>query len=304
MTKTDTTRRDAYQEVTDKLIAAMESGTAPWASPYTCGGLALSMSTNKAYRGINALLLGIEADLKGYESRWWGTYKKVQELGGQVRKGEHGTLITFWKRLVKEQVDATTGETSRKQIFFLRFYTVFNAEQADGLPTRFCQVERPAYEKRIEAAETIMLHYVNGPAVVSHDQTMAWYAPATDTVNVPRPENITSPDAWYATVFHELTHSTGHTSRLSREGITTLVKHRRGELYAFEELVAEMGSAILCAHAGIDSTFDNSAAYLRGWISFLRSDGKAAVRAAAQAQRAADHILGVEYSDNSEEMAA
>jgi antirestriction protein ArdC len=300
MTSTDTTRRDVYQEVTDKLIAAMESGSAPWASPYTCGGSALSMSTNKPYRGINPLLLGIEADLNGYQSRWWGTYKKIQELGGQVRKGEHCTLITFWKRLVKEQVDEITEETSRKQVFFLRFYSVFNAEQADGLPARFYQVDGRPLEKRLEAAETIMLRYVNSPAVVSHDQTMAWYSPGSDTVNVPKPENMTNLDAWYSTMFHELTHSTGHVSRLARDGITNLVSHRRGEMYAFEELVAEMGSAILCAQAGIDSTFDNSAAYLRGWISYLRSDGKAAVRAAAQAQRAADHVLGVHFDDSDE----
>jgi antirestriction protein ArdC len=157
---------------------------------------------------------------------------------------------------------------------------------------------------RIEAAERLVAGYQSRPAIVSDDQSMAWYRPADDRVNVPQIENMASVDAYYSTLFHELTHSTGHASRLGRDGITKLGTHRRGETYAFEELVAEMGAALLCGQAGIDSTVENSAAYLRSWAQYLRTDSKAAVRAAGQAQRAADLILGVTFREETEEVAA
>jgi antirestriction protein ArdC len=232
----------------------------------------------------------------GYRSPWWGTYKKIQELGGQVRKGERSTMITFWKQLRIDDVD-DNGRPIERKVFMLRVYNVFNAEQADRLGTRYAgSVQVPG--DRLEAAERIVGGYRNGPTMVSDDQSMAWYRPADDRVNVPRIENMASVDAFYSTMFHELTHSTGHASRLGRDGMTKLGTHRRGETYAFEELVAEIGAALLCGQSGIDSTIANSAAYLRSWASYLRTDPKAAVRAAGQAQRAADRILGVSFADD------
>lgn len=299
MTTTTKSGRDAYQEITDRLIELMQDGTNPWASPYTTSGLPLSMSTGKPYRGINILLLGFSP----YTSPYWGTYKKITELGGQVRKGEKGTMVVFWKRFAREAKDETgrtvrddTGRPVLKNSFVLRYYTVFNAEQADNLPAKYHPTDDRPIEKRLEQAETIITGYDNGPRLVSEDQTCGWYLPISDTVNVPKPENMKTLEEWYSCTFHELTHSTGHKSRLNREGVQ-LGAHKRGSVYAFEELVAEMGAAILCSVAGIDGTFENSAAYLRGWIQYLTDDPQAAVRAAGKAQRAVDRILGVTWED-------
>ena len=325
---------DLNQVVTDKLIEAMESGTAPWKSPYLVRGLPMSMSTGKMYRGINPLLLTIEAQLHGYSSPWWGTFDQIAERAGcvkvydeetgftnwqhpsgqpaGVRKGEKSTLVTFWKRYQRDAKDENgntiyeNGQPKKKTAAMLRYFRVFNADQADwpdGVPTKFAPAERGEDFDPIDEADTIVLGYTSngGPAIQHLDQTVAWYAPKMDVVNVPNPENIRGNDEYYSALFHELGHSTGHAERLNRPGIADLAKHGRGKVYAAEELVAEMSAAMLCGHAGIQDTIDNSAAYLRGWASYLKDDPKAAVRAASQAQKAVDLILGESFDDNNEE---
>lgn len=306
---------DAYQAVTDKLIARLEELQAKaergepvpsWISPYSFngGGLPVSISTGKPYRGINPMLLGMEAADRGYVSRYWGTYKKISELGGQVRRGEKGTLITFWRRI--EKVDEETGEP--KPIFLLRVYNVFNAEQADWpdgprgakLAAKFFTPPAPLPDDGDTSPfDAVLSGYKTAPQVVSQRQDLAFYAPARDTVNVPKRENIAGRDEYYSTLYHELVHSTGHAKRLNRDGITKLEPHRRGELYSFEELVAEFGAALLCSTVGITSTLPNSAAYLAHWGQYLRHEPRAAVKAASQAQRAVDYILGIDWTEGS-----
>lgn len=298
-------RRDVYAMVTEQVIAALEKGTVPWHQPWTVGGTGLpkSLSTRKPYRGINVLLLGLSTMEAGYKSPWWGTYDKIKDLGGQVRKGQTGTFITLWRRFRKTVIDPVTGQPVAEFGFVLRYYKVFNADQAD-----WPEGKAPAYEEprrlvgdRVEAADKIIAGYPNAPTLTTG--TAAFYRAALDTVTMPPLESFSVVDEFYSTMFHELTHSTGHSSRLARDGVKLGTFGAFGTpVYSKEELVAEMGAALLNAVAGIDTTvtLPNNAAYLRSWIDVLKGDARLVVNAAAQAQRAADHILGEHFGDDDE----
>lgn len=279
---------DVYQIVTDKILALIAEGTVPWHKPWK-GTAPMSMSTGKPYRGINVFLL---------EDGWHGTYKKITELGGQIRKGEKSAVAVFWNFI--ERDDPKTGE--KKRIAFLRYYRVFHASQADwpdGMPERFTVKGGADEADRITAAEQVVAGYVkgeNGPTV-SHGGDRACYSPALDAVTMPELTAFKSADHYYSTMFHELGHSTGHASRLDREGVTDFDRfgsHR----YASEELVAEMTAAMVSGALGIDSTIETSAAYLSHWAAQIGSDPKLIVRAAGQAQKAADLIQGVTWGND------
>lgn len=294
-------RTDVNAEVTARLIAGLKDGKAPWQRPYLMG-MPRSMSTGRPYRGINPFLLMLAQDADGnpveYSSPWWGTYRQISEKGGQVRKGEKSTRIVFWK--VKE-VTEDDGEV--KNIFFGRFFNVFNAEQADGLPDKYYSLSRDFVPKdEAQAVVDAYFGHPHSPTLASERQDLAFYRPSTDTVSLPHPRNIVDTDAYYSTAFHEMTHSTGHESRLAREEVTNLDPfHREKGLIAKEELVAEMGAAMVCAQVGITTTLDNSAAYLRSWIKALDDDPKMAVQAASRAQKAVDLILGTLDTDEEDE---
>lgn len=292
---------DIYATITDKIISVMESGTAPWAQPWedsaAASGLPLSLSTKKPYRGINVLLLAIASMEGHYLSPWFGTYKKITELGGQIRKGEKSTLVTFWTSFDKESV--VDGKKVTEKRFMLRYYNVFNAEQADwpeGKAPEFERDDRPEPE-RIESAEEIVAGYADGPRV-SRRGNSAYYQPTQDSVVVPPASKFEDRSKFYSTLFHELAHSTGHESRLKREFGTTF----GNDLYSKEELIAELTAAILCGVAGIASerTEQHSAAYLKHWIRVLKDDKKMLVAAAGKAQYAADRILGTTFATEAE----
>jgi antirestriction protein ArdC len=301
------TKFDAYEAVTERIIAALEAGVVPWRKPWTSvgGNLPLSMSSKKPYRGVNVLLLAV-ANMEGnYTSPWWGTYAHIAERGGQVRKGEKSTLITFWKQI--NVTDKETGETKRLPL--LRVFRVFNADQADWeegkkpvTPIRGELVDNDP----IDAAEAVVNGYPNPPVIIKRIVDKAYYTPIPDEITVPVIEQYQSVSEYYSTLFHEAIHSSGHKNRLNRPELMTF-SHFGDEMYSKEELVAEMGAAFLCAHAGIEAeaTLENSAAYIGHWLAQLRNDKKLIVSAAAQAQRAAEHILGVSYAeDNGEAVAA
>lgn len=300
-------KQDIATEIGNSIIAKITEGkTLPWSSPYLAkNGFPRSVSTGKAYRGINVLILSFEGMEKGYSSSYWGTYKKIAEMNGQIRKGERSTRITFWSTYKKDVVE--NGKTKNKTFRILRAYNVFNVQQADwekGLPKKFQPVENDSREgfSPIAEAEAILAGYKNGPKIVRQRQDVAYYAPLLDVVNVPSNENLRGTEEFYSTMFHELTHSTGHSSRLNREGITSLAPAHRGNLYSFEELIAEFGAAFLCGASGITNTVDNSASYIASWLSHLKNDPAQLVKAAGQAQKAMDHILGVVW-ENTEENA-
>jgi len=269
-----------YEIVTDQVIQQLESGVAPWRKPWRTLPPA-NLVSKKPYRGINVFLLAFA----GYGSQYWLTYRQAQALGGNVRRGEHGTKIVFWKCNTRE-TETADGEIEERKSAFLRYYTVFNLEQTEGLKALLRLP--PAFP--IESAEEIVKGMPNPPAF--EQDSRAAYIPSRDTVTMPSRAAFDSQAEYYSTLFHELTHSTGHAKRVGREGIEK-IQPFGSEDYSKEELVAEMGSAMLCGVAGIEqATISNSAAYLRSWINRLKADSRLVVSAARAAQEAADYIRG------------
>ena len=237
--------------------------------------------SKKEYRGINIFLLACQ----GYGSRYWLTYRQAQSLGGNVKKGAHGSKVVFWKIDEYRKENAETGETEDRKSILLRYYTVFNLDQCEGIESP----ELVPGINSIEQCESIVKSMPNPPRFEQDSQ--ASYRPSTDIVSMSARSAFHSDEEFYSTLFHELTHSTGHPSRVGREGI---MQHNPfgNEDYSKEELIAEMGAAMLCGVAGIGSqTLGNSAAYLQAWINRLKSDSRLIVSAASQAQKAADYIL-------------
>ena len=280
---------DIHSKVTDSIIARIKAGIAngdtiaPWSKPWVSinGGEPLSGSTGKGYRGINWFILS----MSGYSNPYWFTFNKVRALKGSVRKGEKGTTVVFWSFI--EKIDKATGE--KKKVAFLRYFSVFNAEQCDKLPTKFYPVKEEGRTfVPIATAEEIA---DKGLVPVTHGGGRAYYSPLSDRIQMPDKESFKGEAEYYSTLFHEMIHSTGHTSRLAREFGGSFGNER----YAFEELVAEMGAAMLCATAGIESTVENSVSYLVNWMSKLQSNPDWLVKAAGKAQKAVDLILGRSY---------
>jgi antirestriction protein ArdC len=271
----------AYEIVTASIIKQLESGVAPWRKPWRTGTPA-NLVSKKEYRGINIFLLASQ----GYGSRYWVTYRQAQALGGTVRNGQHGSKVVFWKIGELRRENQETEETENHKSILLRYYTVFNLERCEGIMS-----PDPARAiNPIEQCETIVKSMPNPPGFVQDER--ACYRPLTDTVGMPARSGFDSAEEYYSALFHEMTHSTGHPSRLGRAGI---MHHNPfgSEDYSKEELVAEMGAAMLCGATGIESrTLGNSAAYLQTWINKLETDSRLIVSAASQAQKAADYILG------------
>ena len=278
-------RIDVYQSVTDRIVTSLEEGVVPWRQPWVGGG-PVNVRTGRPYRGVNVFLLG----LAPYGDPRWGTYKAIKEAGGQVRKGEKSTSVILWKPVAAKE--AADGTQVREGYMFLRFFSVFNAEQAEGLPELVQEFEH----QPIERAQQIVDGYV-GPAVL-YGGGEASYQPTKDLVRCPELNQFHSVEGFYSTLYHELVHSTGHEKRLKR--IETALFGTNP--YAREELVAEMGAAMLCGVAGMDNQ-DQSAAYVAGWLKALQDDRKLVVQAAAQAQKAADLILGTTFDDPVDEKA-
>ena len=271
-----------YEIVTEKILAALESGTAPWHRPWKAG-IARNAISNRPYTGINALLLGMAP----YSDPRWLTMKQCNQKGGKIRKGEKSTLVIFWKqKTITEETEE--GELTEKQIPLLRYYLVWNVEQYEGL-------ELPKLETNhidvIAQAEAIVAGMPNPPRISHDGGDKAFYRPLTDSIHLPMKHNFDSAGEYYSTVYHELTHTTGHQSRLNRSTLTEVVPFD-SETYSKGELDAEIGAAFLCAHAGIETTINNSASYINGWLRKLKSDPKLAIIAASQGQKAADYILG------------
>src|SRR5712691_11742900 len=274
-----------YEIVTAQVIKQLESGVAPWRKPRRTLPPA-NLISKKPYRGINLFLLAFA----GYGSQYWLTYRQAQALGGNVRRGEHGTKIIFWKCNTRE-TESADGEIEERKSAFLRYYTVFNLEQTEGLKALLRLP--PAFP--IESAEEIIKGMPNPPAF--EQDSRAAYIPSRDKVTMPSRKAFETQAEYYSTLFHELTHSTGHAKRLGREGIEK-IQPFGSEDYSKEELVAEMGSAMLCGVAGIEqATISNSAAYLRSWIYRLKADSRLVVSAARAAQEAADYIRGESPKD-------
>lgn len=276
---------DIKQAITDRIIDMLEQGgnvgSARWTQSAK-GGLPRNGKTGEAYRGVNVLLLWHEAAERGYASNVWLTYKQAEGLGGQVRKGEKSVLCCFFDRIQKRvEVEPVDSE------FFLmcKPFWLFNLAQIDGLPESLSTPLDTKAFNPIEEAEQLL---AGSGAAIRHGFDGAFYAPAKDQICLPARERFTTTENYYATALHELTHWTGHASRLNRQ-----FGQRFGdEAYAFEELVAELGAAFTVGQLGlVNATIENHAAYVESWIKVLKNDKSAIFTAASQASKASDYIM-------------
>lgn len=282
---------DLYQTVTDQILSMLEAGVVPWRSPILGRGEAghpKNLASGKDYRGVNVFLLAITSHVKGYESAYWLTYNQAKERGGNVRKGEKSSMVVFWKQL--EGTDKETGEPIKIPV--LKYFSVFNIAQVEGIKAPDAPAYVPSSFAPIEEAEKIASGYAQGPTLETGG-FQPFYRPFSDMVRMPEASRFASPEEYYSTLFHELAHSTGHSSRLDRK-LDTDPKPFGSQDYGKEELIAEMAAAFLSARAGIKpAVIENQAAYLNGWIKTIKGDKKLVIAAAGAAQNAADWILGV-----------
>ena len=265
--------------VTDSIIQKLEEGTLPWKRPWAGGesGMPANFISKKTYRGFNVFALA----LQGRGNPYWLTRNQINQQGGEIRKGEKYTPIIFWGK--KENKE--TG----KEYSFQRFYQVWNLEQVNGIDYQE-PVTDPNEWSPIKSAELIAEGYHLGPKV-QNGEPKAYYVPSRDVINMPKRELFENPEGYYATLFHEMGHSTGHKNRLNRDTLTDLCAFGSTN-YSKEELVAEFSASMLCGISGIENgVLDNSAAYIAGWLKRLRDDRQMIVSACAQAQKGVDYIL-------------
>lgn len=277
--------KDVYQEITDQIVSALETGTAPWVKPWASCGAPRNAITGREYSGINTVLLAMTP----FASSLWLTFKQAKDVGGNVRKGEHGTRIVFFKPFKVKDVNAAgdgdgDGDSVEKTIPLLRTFTVFNASQIDGLPEKYSRQPQSLIDEFADNAEAERLL---AQASIEHGSDRACFIPSIDKIHMPDKLEFKSESDYYATALHELTHWTGHKTRLARD-----FSGRFGDsAYAFEELIAELGAAFSCAHCGIDGQLQH-ASYIASWIRVLKGDKKAIFTASSAARKATEYLIG------------
>jgi antirestriction protein ArdC len=302
----DYTPRDHYAEVTERVIAALETGTPPWRRPWDpdkAGGPSMPQNaiTGARYRGINVLTLAMSPLAFFSDDPRWATYKQAAEKGWQVKRGERGTTAYFFKRIEVRDSNADNGdgEDSARRIPMLRAFTLFHASQIDGVPDFIPPTVEEAPWRAPEATDLLV---TNSKAVVRFGGDRAFYSPSTDHIQMPPQNSFHSASGFASTILHELSHWTGAERRLNRDLRNSFGSHD----YAREELGAELGQVMVCAELNIpDCDFSNNAAYIESWLAKLRSDRKEIFRAAADAQRIADYLLAFhpDYAKQNDGMA-
>ena len=293
-------KSDVYQIITDQILKALDEGTVPWRKPWRGGsaGRPKSLATRKPYNGINVWLLSMAAHSSGYTSPYWVTYKKAQELGGQVRRGEKSTIAVFWKRYEKEKT-TDSGEVIKDEYWVIRYYRVFNIDQCDNLNPDILPIDvQPDTDEKeldfepVAACEHIVDNMPDPPQISHSNERRAYYKPTSDEVHMPNKQHFENEPLYYNVLFHELSHSTGHSTRLNRKE-TDLAAFGSGS-YGKEELIAEFSACMLCGVCGIESaTIENSASYIDNWTKAIKKDRKLVVKAASLGQKAADYIRNI-----------
>ena len=294
-------RTDVYQMVTDRVLEQLKQGIVPWHKPWCCTGLgdealAISYTSRKPYSFLNQMLLGRNGE--------WLTFNQVKERGGNIKKGAKAGMVVFYKQIIvkhTKRVKNAEGEEYDKEVQssvpVLKYYHVFHIDDCEGIESKIEVKELPESDlKPIERAEAVVKDYLTAePLLKLHNQrpsVKAYYSPMWDEITVPMLSQYEQADEYYSTLFHEMVHSTGAAHRLNRaDGMgNRFASHD----YSREELVAELGSAMICNSIKIDTekAFRNSVAYLKGWASHLAEDTKAIVWAASRAERAARYIFG------------
>jgi antirestriction protein ArdC len=286
-------RASLYDEITDKIIAELEAGRVPWVQPWGTAAakaplaMAKNASTGRQYSGVNVLILWGAVIEHGFTGQSWLTFRQALSLGGHVRKGERGTTVVYADRFIpsdEKRRAAETGEDAQA-IPFLKRFTVFNTDQCDDLPIEIATVAPPPPPGMIEPRVEALIKATGIDFRIGGNR--AHYIPSEDYVQVPPPAAYFEPINWHRTALHELGHASGHHSRLNRD----LSGAHGSKKYAFEELIAELCAAFSCASLGIVPTVRH-ADYIGSWLEVLREDNRAIVRAASQASKAADYLLG------------
>ena len=276
---------NVYEVITERILEQLEAGVVPWRRPWEQVE-SRNITTRKKYRGINAITL---------PGGWYGTFAQVKALGGHVKKGVHGFPVVFFSfpEGKKGEEEPEEGETEKKgrTAPIIRYYHVFRLEDCEGLELEPIQADE-GKPVSIETAEAIVLNMPSRPTIIEKTSKEAYYCPSTDTVQIPDRNQFPRIEEFYSTLFHELSHSTGHENRLCRKTLTELASFGSAN-YGKEELVAEFGASFLCGEARIDNTtIKNSASYINSWKKVIKADSKLVLQAAGMGQKAADYILG------------
>jgi len=281
---------NVYDMINNRIMELLSQGTIPWRKPWNSqANFPKNLISKKHYKGINVWLTACQQ----YESPYWLTFKQATELGGHVKRGMKSTPVIYFQMLDKKDAVSTDGETSTNgKIPLLKYYSVFNTDQCEGIPVPELPTTTSIFNP-IQKAEEIIANMPNLP-LIQHMGNKATYNVRTDTITLPAQTAFESPEEYYSTCFHELTHSTMAEHRLNRKA--SIQVHKFGdEEYSKEELVAEMGAAFLCGHTGIEQkTLTNSVAYLQGWMKSLQNDKTILISSASLGQKAADYILNVQ----------
>ncbi len=297
MTRNIKRKRDIYQEVTNRLIEKMEAGVAPWRRSWSRYGLARNYATDHIYTGINMILM----NMTPHKVPYFMTFNQVKQAGGKIRKGSKAEMVVYFNVYYKDEHDRTLKKHEARKAFeqgqdiqilkFIKYYNVFNIADVEGIDFELPQLELKDNEQ-IDACDRIILDMPNRPQISEENTDQPYYSPSRDVVNMPGLKQFDSPQAYYATLFHELAHSTGHADRLNREAITN-PQGFGSEPYSQEELLAELAASFVCATVNIDydEITENSAAYLALWLKRLKEDPRFIFKVAADAQKAADYIL-------------
>ena len=299
----NTNHKNVYQMVTDRIVEQMSKGVIPWRQPWVGGSaLAVSYTTLKAYSILNQILLGKPGE--------WLTWNQIRVLGGHVRKGAKSGFCVFFKPIEEytetpeqdEDNGTVSGQRDARRRFVLKWYHVFHLDDTEGIPSKLTAVQPSSVISPIESAEKAIRSYLGREATLKfindRESASAYYSPALDEVVVPMLQQYAIPEEYYSTAFHEFTHSTMKETRCDRRSESSITRFGDSD-YSREELVAEIGSAMLCNRLGIecDKAFRNSAAYIQSWLKALKNDNRMIVWASAKAEQAARYILGDSFQE-------
>ncbi|MBK8243319.1 MAG: DUF1738 domain-containing protein [Saprospiraceae bacterium] len=290
---------DLYQEVTNKIISMLEKGVAPWRRTWSTYGLAKNYATGHVYTGINFILMNNTE----HHVPYFMTYNQVKALDGKLKKGAKAQKVIFFNLIYKDQNNRVVNKDEATHLYnigeevkvlkFIKYYNVFNISDVEGIDFEISEIQLKPNEK-IGKCESIVELMPKCPLIQHEKNNSAFYSPILDIVNMPKMEQFETSEEYYATLFHELVHSTGHATRLAREEVMN--PHAFGsKAYSKEELVAEMGASFLCSSVQIDfdKIIENNVAYLAGWLKVLKEDSKFIFKVASEAQKGVDFILNL-----------
>jgi len=298
-------RKTVYDIITEKIIKQIESGTPPWKAGWIMKHYNGFTKSKREYQGLNQLILSYDMQAMNYSSPVWFSFKQVQQLGGSIRKGAKTSIVIFTKKITAQPKDKEKNEDQDdleiysegeqeeekeerkpKTFFLIRYYRVFNLDDVEGIDKgKYVNFANVKHEK----PENIINGMTKDGLEIQFTGVQPCYKPALDIAQIPDIKNFNSTEEYYASLFHEIIHSTGHESRLNRAGVSQLDgdKHK----YSYEELIAEIGSAFLMAETGLKINYKNSAAYVKGWSQFLKDNKKAIFQASAEARKAVQYVV-------------